>query len=138
MNVAYSNHDLKLYLNDAVAVSKDHPVVISKYIQDAKVREEEEGMQLYTVHVYWKTISNCEFLKFLLFFSSSSSSLFSSFSSSLSQEIDVDSVACDGDIVAMAISEHVENAGKTQTQDTYMYILYILYMYVSHCLSLPV
>ena len=39
MNVAYSNHDLKLYLNDAVAVSKDHPVVISKYIQDAKVRE---------------------------------------------------------------------------------------------------
>lgn len=84
MNVAYSNHDLKLYLNDAVAVSKDHPVVISKYIQDAKVREEEEGMQLYTVHVYWKTISNCEFLKFLLFFSSSSSSLFSSSSSSLS------------------------------------------------------
>ena len=61
MNVAYSNHDLKLYLNDAVAVSKDHPVVISKYIQDAKVREEEEGMQLYTVHVYWKTFSNCEF-----------------------------------------------------------------------------
>ena len=38
MNVAYSNHDLKLYLNDAVAVSKDHPVVISKYIQDAKVQ----------------------------------------------------------------------------------------------------
>ena len=38
MNVAYSNHDLKLYLNDAVAVSKDHPVVISKYIQDAKVK----------------------------------------------------------------------------------------------------
>ena len=64
MNVAYSNHDLKLYLNDAVAVSKDHPVVISKYIQDAKVREggrEEEGMQLYTVHVYWKIFSNCEF-----------------------------------------------------------------------------
>ena len=27
------------------------------------------------------------------------------------QEIDVDSVACDGDIIAMAISEHVENAG---------------------------
>ena len=29
----------------------------------------------------------------------------------VTQEIDVDSVACDGDIVAMAISEHVENAG---------------------------
>ena len=28
-----------------------------------------------------------------------------------SQEIDVDAVACDGDVVAMAISEHVENAG---------------------------
>lgn len=37
MNVAYSNHDLKMYLNDAVAVSRDHPVVISKFIQDAKV-----------------------------------------------------------------------------------------------------
>ena len=62
MNVAYSNHDLKTYLNDAVAVSRDHPVVISKFMQDAK-------------------------------------------------EIDVDSVACDGNIVVMAISEHVENAG---------------------------
>ena len=37
MNVAYSNRDLKMYLSDAVAVSKEHPVVISKYIQDAKV-----------------------------------------------------------------------------------------------------
>ena len=37
MNVAYSKHDLKTYLGDAVAVSKDHPVVISKFIQDAKV-----------------------------------------------------------------------------------------------------
>ena len=27
------------------------------------------------------------------------------------QEIDVDAVACDGEVVAMAISEHVENAG---------------------------
>jgi carbamoyl-phosphate synthase/aspartate carbamoyltransferase/dihydroorotase len=62
MNVAYSKHDLKSFLNDAVAVSRDHPVVISKFIQDAK-------------------------------------------------EIDVDSVARDGVIVAMAISEHVENAG---------------------------
>lgn len=29
----------------------------------------------------------------------------------LMQEIDVDSVACDGEIVVTAISEHVENAG---------------------------
>ena len=29
--------DLESYLGDAVAVSRDHPVVISKFIQDAKV-----------------------------------------------------------------------------------------------------
>lgn len=62
MNVAYSDADLEAYLSDAVAVSHDHPVVISKFIQDAK-------------------------------------------------EIDVDAVACDGEVVIMAISEHVENAG---------------------------
>lgn len=37
MNVAYSDSDLECYLGDAVAVSRDHPVVISKFIQDAKV-----------------------------------------------------------------------------------------------------
>lgn len=37
MNVAYSDSDLEAYLGSAVAVSKDHPVVISKFIQDAKV-----------------------------------------------------------------------------------------------------
>lgn len=37
MNVAYSDGDLEGYLGDAVAVSRDHPVVISKFIQDAKV-----------------------------------------------------------------------------------------------------
>ena len=37
MNVAYSDGDLECYLGDAVAVSRDHPVVISKFIQDAKV-----------------------------------------------------------------------------------------------------
>ncbi|XP_048841170.1 CAD protein [Brienomyrus brachyistius] len=62
MNVAYSDSDLEKYLSNAVAVSKEHPVVISKFIQEAK-------------------------------------------------EIDVDVVACDGVVVAMAISEHVENAG---------------------------
>ncbi len=37
MNVAYCDTDLESYLGDAVAVSCDHPVVISKFIQDAKV-----------------------------------------------------------------------------------------------------
>ncbi|KAI1897566.1 hypothetical protein AGOR_G00084580 [Albula goreensis] len=62
MNVAYSDSDLEKFLSSAVAVSKEHPVVISKFIQEAK-------------------------------------------------EIDVDAVACDGEVIAMAISEHVENAG---------------------------
>uniref|UniRef100_A0A669AWZ5 Multifunctional protein CAD n=1 Tax=Oreochromis niloticus TaxID=8128 RepID=A0A669AWZ5_ORENI len=62
MNVAYSDSDLEKYLSNAVAVSKEHPVVISKFIQEAK-------------------------------------------------EIDVDAVACDGVVMGIAISEHVENAG---------------------------
>ncbi|XP_028253992.1 multifunctional protein CAD [Parambassis ranga] len=62
MNVAYSDSDLEKYLSNAVAVSKEHPVVISKFIQEAK-------------------------------------------------EIDVDAVACDGVVIAIAVSEHVENAG---------------------------
>ncbi|XP_063698921.1 multifunctional protein r [Culicoides brevitarsis] len=36
MNVAYSNQDLETYLNAASAVSKEHPVVISKFIMEAK------------------------------------------------------------------------------------------------------
>lgn len=36
MNVCYSDHELKKYLNEAVAVSRDYPVVITKFIQDAK------------------------------------------------------------------------------------------------------
>lgn len=43
MNVAYSDGDLEAYLGSAVAVSKDHPVVISKFIQDAKVGGKREG-----------------------------------------------------------------------------------------------
>ncbi|XP_053315882.1 CAD protein isoform X2 [Spea bombifrons] len=62
MNVAYTDSDLETFLSNAVAVSKEHPVVISKFIQEAK-------------------------------------------------EIDVDAVACDGVVVAVAICEHVENAG---------------------------
>lgn len=37
MNVAYSDSDLEKFLSNAVAVSKEHPVVISKFIQEAKV-----------------------------------------------------------------------------------------------------
>lgn len=37
MNVAYTDSDLEKYLSSAVAVSKEYPVVISKFIQEAKV-----------------------------------------------------------------------------------------------------
>ncbi|KAG8920509.1 hypothetical protein FRC02_000872, partial [Tulasnella sp. 418] len=36
MNVVYSRDDLSNYLNQATAVSREHPVVISKYIEEAK------------------------------------------------------------------------------------------------------
>lgn len=62
MNVAHSDDDLEKFLGQAVEVSKKHPVVISKFIEDAK-------------------------------------------------EIDVDGVAQNGQLVCMAVSEHVENAG---------------------------
>ncbi|XP_022667529.1 CAD protein-like isoform X2 [Varroa destructor] len=62
MNVAYSHTDLERYLGEASAVSKEYPVVISKFIQEAK-------------------------------------------------EIDVDAVAQDGELLAIAVSEHIENAG---------------------------
>ncbi len=62
MKVAYNNQDLETYLKVASSVSKEHPVVISKFIMDAK-------------------------------------------------EIDIDAVAKDGEILCMAVSSHVENAG---------------------------
>jgi hypothetical protein len=37
MNVAHSHYDLENYLGEAAAVSKQHPIVISKFILDAKV-----------------------------------------------------------------------------------------------------
>ncbi len=37
MNVAHSGSDLETYLKNASTVSKDHPVVISKFLLDAKV-----------------------------------------------------------------------------------------------------
>ena len=36
MNVVLSNHDLQTYLKNASNVSKEHPVVISKFILEAK------------------------------------------------------------------------------------------------------
>ncbi|GAA5908065.1 bifunctional carbamoylphosphate synthetase/aspartate transcarbamylase [Sporobolomyces salmoneus] len=36
MNVVYSRDDLDAYLNQAAAVSRDHPVVVTKYIEEAK------------------------------------------------------------------------------------------------------
>ena len=62
MNVAHSDNDLENYLKSAASVSKKHPVVISKFILEAK-------------------------------------------------ELDVDAVAYNGNILCMAVSEHVENAG---------------------------
>ncbi|XP_043188105.1 CAD protein-like [Amphibalanus amphitrite] len=62
MNVAHSHTDLEVYLREAATVSKEHPVVISKFILEAK-------------------------------------------------EIDVDGVARDGELLCLAVSEHVENAG---------------------------
>lgn len=41
MKVAFSAHDLESYLKTASTVSKEHPVVISKFILEAKV-----GMKL--------------------------------------------------------------------------------------------
>lgn len=62
MNVAHSDNDLEKFLSQAIEVSKKHPVVISKFIVDAK-------------------------------------------------EIDIDAVAQHGQLICMAVSEHVENAG---------------------------
>lgn len=62
MNVANSEDDLENYLTKASDVSKEHPVVISKFILEAK-------------------------------------------------EIDIDAVARKGEVLCIAVSEHVENAG---------------------------
>ncbi|MFH1677178.1 MAG: carbamoyl-phosphate synthase (glutamine-hydrolyzing) large subunit [bacterium] len=62
MNVAYRPEDLENYLGMAAKVSKEAPVVISKFITDAK-------------------------------------------------EIEIDAVAAHGEVIAYAISEHIEHAG---------------------------
>lgn len=50
MNVAFGENDLEAYLGSAAAVSKEHPVVISKYIIDAKVY-----IYLTPFFLQWKT-----------------------------------------------------------------------------------
>ncbi|CAI5440616.1 unnamed protein product [Caenorhabditis angaria] len=62
MNVAHNAEDLEVFLKQAAVVAKDHPVVVSKFINEAK-------------------------------------------------ELDVDAVAIDGELIVMAVSEHIENAG---------------------------
>ena len=46
MNVAHSVRDLENYLTQAAAVSRDHPVVISKFILEAKVTTTVMGQML--------------------------------------------------------------------------------------------
>ncbi len=62
MNVAWNDDQLKAFLNEAATVSKEHPVVISDFIEGAT-------------------------------------------------EIEFDGVGKDGEIIAAAIHEHIENAG---------------------------
>ncbi|CAG7719817.1 unnamed protein product [Allacma fusca] len=62
MKITHSLQDLRKYLESCNELTKDRPVVISKFITEAK-------------------------------------------------EIDIDAVASEGEIICMAISEHVENAG---------------------------
>ena len=62
MNVVASEEALDRYLKEAAIVSPDHPIVISKFIENAK-------------------------------------------------ELEIDGVASQGKVVAMAIAEHIENAG---------------------------
>ena len=51
MNVAHSDHDLVMYLGNAKSVSSEHPVVISKFIQNAKVRKRYRIIILHMLRV---------------------------------------------------------------------------------------
>ncbi|KAL3916739.1 MAG: hypothetical protein SGILL_005041, partial [Bacillariaceae sp.] len=62
MNVAWTDEQLRAFLNEAATVSKDHPVVLSDFIEGAT-------------------------------------------------EIEFDGVGKDGEVIAAAIHEHIENAG---------------------------
>lgn len=62
MNIVATEEELEKYLKEAALISPDHPIVMSKFIENAK-------------------------------------------------ELEIDGVAKQGEVVVMAISEHVENAG---------------------------
>lgn len=62
MFVAYGKSDLEIYLKRSIKVSREYPLVISKFIEEAK-------------------------------------------------EVEMDGVACKGDLVVYAIGEHIEHAG---------------------------
>ena len=52
MNVAHSPQDLENYLTQASAVSKEHPVVISKFILEAKVHvHASQCLEFHTIQV---------------------------------------------------------------------------------------
>jgi len=50
MNVAYSDSELTSYLEQAAAVNRDHPVVISKFILDAKVCYSKVILKIYSMY----------------------------------------------------------------------------------------
>jgi carbamoyl-phosphate synthase large subunit len=79
MNVAFNSRDLEEYLTLAANISDKYPVVISKFIQNAK-------------------------------------------------ELEVDAVAKNGQILASAVSEHVENAGVHSGDSTIVLPAQKLYM----------
>ncbi|KAI9728058.1 MAG: hypothetical protein M1834_007872 [Cirrosporium novae-zelandiae] len=60
MNTVYSQNDLQNYLKQAVEVSRDHPVVITKYIENAKEIEMDavanDGTMIY--HVISEHVEN--------------------------------------------------------------------------------
>ena len=55
MNVAYSANDLESYLKTASTVSKEHPVVISKFLLDAKVSFTYERLVVSCIRWYQQT-----------------------------------------------------------------------------------
>lgn len=60
MNVAHSEHDLANYLQSASEVSKEHPVVISKFISEAKVRTSSSLWLLSQILINFLLATVCE------------------------------------------------------------------------------
>ena len=85
MRVVTNDDDLDVFLKTAAVVSRDHPVVISKYITGAKERDEKAFCRLNGVDV--------EVLPLL-------------------QEVEMDAIGNNGDLVNYAIAEHIEKLGE--------------------------